>query len=37
MIFSGEYDETDVRPFDDVKRKIFRRGTTDNFLMAVSG
>ncbi|ESO89018.1 hypothetical protein LOTGIDRAFT_228960 [Lottia gigantea] len=35
FILSGEYDETDVRMFSDDKRKIFRRGAVDAFLVAV--
>ncbi|GFO17335.1 polycystic kidney disease protein 1-like 2 [Plakobranchus ocellatus] len=35
FILSGEDDETDVRAFTDSKRKIFRRGQIDGFLMAV--
>ncbi|PVD37765.1 hypothetical protein C0Q70_00366 [Pomacea canaliculata] len=35
FILSGEEDETDVRQFSDSKRKIFRRGDTNGFLMAV--
>ena len=35
MIFSGDDDETEVRMFEDDQRKIFRRGATDSFLMAV--
>lgn len=35
FILSGEDDETDVRAFSDGKRKIFRRGQIDGFLMAV--
>ncbi|XP_012939225.2 sperm receptor for egg jelly [Aplysia californica] len=35
FILSGEDDETDVRAFSDSKRKIFRRGQVDGFLMAV--
>ncbi|XP_076459182.1 polycystin-1-like [Babylonia areolata] len=34
FILSGEEDETDVREFSDSKRKIFRRGETNGFLMA---
>ena len=34
FILSGEDDETDVREFSDSKRKIFRRGYTNGFLMA---
>lgn len=35
FILSGEYEETDVRPLSDPKRKILRRGATDGFLLAV--
>ncbi|XP_072168355.1 uncharacterized protein [Diadema setosum] len=35
FILSGESDETEVRQFEDDKRKILRRGGTDRFLMAV--
>ncbi|XP_055954867.1 uncharacterized protein LOC126810750 isoform X1 [Patella vulgata] len=35
FIMSGEHDETDVRMFTDDKRKIFRRGAVDSFLVAV--
>ena len=35
FILSGEFDETDVRHFEDKKRKIFRRGATNSFLLAV--
>ncbi|BFZ03248.1 hypothetical protein BsWGS_06287 [Bradybaena similaris] len=35
FILSGEDDETDVRAFSDSKRKIFKRGQVDGFLMAV--
>ena len=34
FIISGEYDETDVRTFEDPERKIFKRGAVDAFLMA---
>ncbi|KAL8606997.1 hypothetical protein ACOMHN_041386 [Nucella lapillus] len=34
FILSGEDDETDVREFSDSKRKIFRRGETNGFLVA---
>ena len=34
FILSGEDDETDVREFSDSKRKIFRRGHTNGFLVA---
>ncbi|KAK7111823.1 hypothetical protein V1264_011390 [Littorina saxatilis] len=34
FILSGEDDETDVREFSDHKRKIFRRGATNGFLMS---
>nr|KAG5709464.1 hypothetical protein BaRGS_023146 [Batillaria attramentaria] len=36
FILSGEEDETDVRQFTDSKRKIFRRGATNGFLMATT-
>ncbi|CAL1538860.1 unnamed protein product, partial [Lymnaea stagnalis] len=35
FVLSGEDDESDVRAFTDSKRKIFRRGQVDGFLMAV--
>ena len=35
MIFSGEKDETDARMLADDKRKVFRRGAVDGFLLAV--
>ncbi|XP_041364433.1 uncharacterized protein LOC121379847 [Gigantopelta aegis] len=35
VIFSGENDETDARMLADDKRKVFRRGGVDGFLMAV--
>ncbi|XP_041364430.1 uncharacterized protein LOC121379844 [Gigantopelta aegis] len=35
LILSGEYDETDVRLLNDEKRKVFERGSTNTFLMAV--
>ncbi|XP_070581220.1 polycystin family receptor for egg jelly-like isoform X2 [Ptychodera flava] len=35
FILSGDDDETEVRAFEDDKRKLFRRGTADGFLMAV--
>ncbi|RWS31890.1 polycystic kidney disease protein 1-like protein 2-like protein [Leptotrombidium deliense] len=35
FILSGDDDETDVRLFSDSKRKIFRRGAQDSFVMAV--
>ncbi|XP_061175461.1 uncharacterized protein LOC133184410 [Saccostrea echinata] len=35
FILSGDEDETDVRTFSDKKRKIFRRGGVDGFLMSV--
>ncbi|XP_030841939.1 polycystic kidney disease protein 1-like 2 [Strongylocentrotus purpuratus] len=37
FIMSGENEETSVRDFEDDKRKIFRRGASDRFLMAVPG
>ncbi|XP_041473066.1 uncharacterized protein LOC121422223 isoform X1 [Lytechinus variegatus] len=37
FILSGENEETNVREFEDDKRKIFRRGASDRFLMAVPG
>lgn len=36
FILSGEEEETDVRTFTDKKRKIFQRGCTNGFLMAVT-
>jgi len=35
IILSGEFDETDVRILEDSKRKVFRRGECDTFLLAV--
>ncbi|XP_074649181.1 polycystin-1-like [Tubulanus polymorphus] len=35
FIISGEYDETDVRIFEDEKRAILQRGQVDCFLMSV--
>ncbi|XP_071105701.1 polycystin-1-like [Haliotis cracherodii] len=35
LILSGENDETDVRMLGDDKRKVFRRGNVDAFLMTV--
>ncbi|XP_023225224.1 uncharacterized protein LOC111626157 [Centruroides sculpturatus] len=36
FILSGEDDETSVRTFGDSKRKIFRRGAMDTFVMSVA-
>lgn len=35
IILSGDFDETDVRQLEDNRRKTFRRGSTNAFLMAV--
>ncbi|KAL4239265.1 hypothetical protein ACF0H5_000082 [Mactra antiquata] len=35
FVLSGEEEETEVRTFEDKKRKIFDRGNTDGFLMSV--
>ncbi|XP_059156486.1 polycystin-1-like protein 2 [Physella acuta] len=35
FVLSGEDDESDARVFTDSKRKIFRRGQLDGFLMSV--
>ncbi|WAQ97034.1 PK1L2-like protein, partial [Mya arenaria] len=35
FVLSGEEEETDVRTFEDKKRKIFTRGSDCGFLMAV--
>jgi polycystin 1L2 len=35
FILSGDENETDARTFADEQRKIFRRGATDSFLLAV--
>jgi len=37
FIISGDEDETDVRTFEDDKRKILQRGATDSFLMTCPG
>jgi hypothetical protein len=34
MVISGDNDETQIRPLQDPKRKIFRRGGVDSFVMA---
>ena len=34
-MLSGDFDETDVRQFEDSRRKTFRRGSTNAFLLAV--
>jgi len=36
FILSGDDEETDARTFEDDQRKIFRRGGTDSFLLAVA-
>jgi hypothetical protein len=33
-VLSGEFDETEIRVMEDDKRKPFRRGGVDSFLMA---
>lgn len=35
FILSGDDDETEVRSFEDPNRKIFRKGATDTFVLAV--
>ena len=35
MTFTGDHDETGARCFDSDQRNIFRRGSTDAFLLSV--